>query len=223
MTDKHDWDTALAKKKKAEEQMHATAEQQTEPEKPTGGSKQILVAMIAAIVVAIGGLIAVSQLNQAPETAPIISDDIPGDPVNFDPPSSLQEVQQFAGNDVRLLSIAMSQIRQDGTIELSAADNATAEYVFVRGSASAGRDYVRVVITDETMTRTLEPIPEGDAVPDFVPPPNCTIEALWILAKTYDAPSIGTAFVRYDENGYHFVIRDFNVDLQFNENCILVR
>lgn len=220
MTDQHDWDAALDQMKQVEEQLHAAAETPTEPEKTSNSRSPLLVGVIAVVIIVMGGIFATTQVNQP---APVISEEIPGDPVNFDPPSSLQEVQQFAGGDVRFLALTMSEIREDGTIKLSAADNATAEYVFVRGNVSAGREYVTVIITDENMTRNIQAVPEGDSVPDLVVPPNCSIAELWLLAKTYDAPSIGTAFIEYDVDGYHFVIDDFDVDLQFNENCILMR
>jgi len=224
MTDKHDWDAALQEMKQVEEKLRASQEVQIVQQK-SSRRRALWVIGLAVVLVAIAGVVAVTLLDTPP---PIITEDIPGDPANFDAPSSLQEVQQFAGEDVRFLSLTMAQVRSDGTIDLGSADNPSAEYVFVRGSDNgrgdnSGYEYVVVNISEQSMTRTIQPVPADHVIPERVVPPNCTIEQLWILSKTYDVPSNTVAWIQYNADGYHFVIDLLDIDMQFNEDCILVR
>ena len=227
MTDKHDWDAALEQMKQVEEKIRASQEIPVlKKEKSNSGRAVLLVAVGLVIVIAAGVLAATFLGNTTPP--PMIVEEIPGDPARFDAPQSLQEVQQFAGDDVRFLSLTMSHVRSDGTIDLGSSDDPLAAYVFVRGSNNgqdnnAGYEYVVVKISEENMTRTVQSVPADDVIPERVVPPNCTIEQLWIASKTYDVPSNTVAWVQYNSDGYHFVIDLIDIDMQFNEDCILVR
>lgn len=224
MVDKHDWDAALEEMKQVEEKIRASQEVPI-VKKKSGRGRAILLVGVLLVIAVVVGVLAATLLNPTPE---VIVEDIPGDPANFDAPSSLQEVQQFAGDDVRFLSLTMAQVRSDGTIDLGSTDNPSAEYVFVRGSNNgrddnAGYEYVIVNISEQNMTRTTQPVPADDVVPERVVPPNCTIEQLWGASKTYEVPSNTAAWIQYNHDGYHFVIDLIDIDMQFNEDCILIR
>lgn len=223
MVDKHDWDAALQEMKQVEEKLRASQEVPIVKKKSSRSRLILFVGLL--VLAAIIGVVAATLLKPAPQ---IITEDLPGDPANFDAPSSLQDVQEFAGDDVRFLSLTMEQVRSDGTIDLGSADNPTAEYLFWRGSDNgrddnSGYEYVVVNISEQNMTRSIHPVPEDDIIPDRVIPPNCTIEQLWIASKTYDVPSNVVAWIQYTGDGYHFVIDMLDIDLQFNRDCILVR
>ncbi len=59
---------------------------------------------------------------------------VPGDAARFDPVASYAAVQQWAGRDLKLVSMEAQFVRPDGTLELSAGYNPSPEvrYTFVR-------------------------------------------------------------------------------------------
>lgn len=57
---------------------------------------------------------------------------VPGDAANFEPLTALEEVQNFAGDDVQLVEIKMDYVRSDGTLDLNADYRPSIDYVFIR-------------------------------------------------------------------------------------------
>jgi hypothetical protein len=77
---------------------------------------------------------------------------------------------------------------------------------------------------DLGMSRSIRSVPPSIDLPENVSPPTCEVEQLWQIAKSYDAPEDNAvATIKYTHEGYHFMIRDVNVDLKFTEECVVVQ
>jgi len=215
MTQNNDWDDALEQMRQVEKQLQEQVEQQ---QKPKGNKGVLLIGLVVAVAIVGGIIFMVMSSNSEPPPPPTV---IEQDPTEFDPQISLETVQRFAGENLRFLSLTMTQVRPDGTIDFSAGGNPTVEYTFVTGNDS---EFVIVsVAPDLTMSRRTQSLTAGTTLPLRVEPPSCDIPQLWQLAKTYNAPNNGVADINYDTSGYNFVIGSLEIDLQFNGECILIR
>jgi len=77
---------------------------------------------------------------------------------------------------------------------------------------------------DLGMSRSTRDVAASIELPEWVAPPTCSIEQLWQVAKSYDAPDENAvAVIEYTHEGYHFMIRDVKVDLKFTEDCVVVQ
>jgi len=221
MPDNNDWDTALEQMKQVEEKLKADAAKQQKKNQSTRNPMIfVLMGILALLIIGVGAVLFLSSDNSTspPPTVPKV---IEADPAQFDPQISLETVQRFAGDNLRFLSLTMTQVHPDGTVDFSTGNTPTVAYTFV---TSDNRELVIVRVADDlTMSRTTRLASPDDTIPDRVEPPSCDIPQLWQLAKTYNAPNDGVANIDYDLDGYHFVIASLAVDLQFNGDCILIR
>lgn len=225
MSDTSDWDIALEDMK----QIDAIRNQPNPPEPPKSRRGCALSLGIGFLVILFGGIIGTVYLTSLQPNTQFI----PDNPSNFNPPASLQEIQQIAGDDVRFISMTMERVRSDGTMDLNADYEPLTEYVFVRQldepptdapQNSISYEYVTVTIDGTSdVERTIQPVSAEEDIPERVIPPNCSIADLWQSAKSYDVPANVLATIHYSQDGYRFVIDNLNIDLQFNEDCILIR
>ncbi|MFH1620629.1 MAG: hypothetical protein ABIB04_00925 [Patescibacteria group bacterium] len=96
-------------------------------------SRKLIIAIVVSILglgLLIGGLIVgitwyTSSIVE--QTVPV-----PGDPTRFDPIASLSEIQSFAGEGSKLLSINALYVKSDGTMDLTASYHPSVEYQFFR-------------------------------------------------------------------------------------------
>jgi hypothetical protein len=63
--------------------------------------------------------------------------------------------------------------------------------------------------------------PTSSLSPEFIARPQCSPADLWKAALEEDAPRDAVAVIRYDKNGYSFVISGAQVSLQFDMECKL--
>lgn len=210
MTNQDDWNIALEEMKKTEAELsHSNSDK---PKK--SGKRLIIPLVIILIIVAVGVFWTLSG-------TPTVPDVIAGDPAQFDPQISLESVQKFAGDNVRLLSLEMTQVKPDGTVNVSASETPAIAYTFV--TTDNTNIIVVNVASDLSMSKTARPISGDEQLPERVVPPTCPIDQLWQLAKTYDVPSNGVADIDYTVDGYRFMIDLLEIDLQFSGDCILIR
>lgn len=102
------------------------------------------VAMAFAAIGGIGGLVIGACAVFAPDKGPladILNDltgietrELPGDARRFDPVAALPEVQAYAGENARLISLEWNLVRADGTLDLEApyTPKPSATYEFAR-------------------------------------------------------------------------------------------
>jgi hypothetical protein len=225
MADTGDWDIAMESMKDMDE------ERNSDPKKSRRGYL-LIVLILGVVIIVLGGVFVMSNITGTPQGTHAI----PGDPANFNASTSLQEIQLFAGDDVRFIEMTMNQVRPDGTLDLNAKYEPSVEYVFVRQTGD-NADYEYVIVTikrsfgevnrsngDGGMSRSTRDVPASDVIPDRVVPPTCAIEDLWQIAKSYDVPiDNAVAVIQYTQDGYHFTMADEDVDLQFTAACVVVQ
>ncbi len=210
MTDSNDWDIALEEMKKTEAELS-----DLNSDKPKKSGNRLMIPFVIILIIVTGGVFF------ALSGTPTVPDVIAGDPAQFDPQISLESVQKFAGDNVRFLSLEMTQVKPDGTVNVSASETPTIAYTFV---TSDNTNIIIVnVASDLSMSKTTQPVSDDEQLPERVVPPTCEIDQLWQLAKTYDVPSNGVADIDYTVDGYRFMIDLLEIDLQFSGDCILIR
>lgn len=230
MVDTGDWDIAMKSMKDADDERNG------KPKKSRRGYLLILL-VIGVFAIGLGGIFGIGHVMGILEG----TRSVPGDPENFNASTSLQEVQLFAGDDVRFIEMTMNQVRPDGTLDLNAKYEPSVEYVFVRQTDSPpdnaptdsiGYEYVIVNINrpfrevnsstgdvnsgyvDWGMSRSTRDVPASDVIPERVVPPTCAIKELWQIAKSYDVPIIDTvAVIKYTQDGYRFTMKDVAIDV----------
>jgi hypothetical protein len=60
--------------------------------------------------------------------------------------------------------------------------------------------------------------PVADTVA-IIPPPACSLQALWQTAIVRGAPPDAVAAVEYDKDGYTFTIRGTSVTIRLGPDC----
>ncbi len=65
--------------------------------------------------------------------------------------------------------------------------------------------------------------PRPDVPDDAIPAPVCDFADLWAEAIERGAPEDAVAVIRYDENGYSFMIQGTSITLNFTADCKLER
>lgn len=218
MPDNNDWDSALEQMKQVEEKLKQEAtKQQVKAKQKRNPLVAIFFLAIILLVIGAGAFVVLSNNSPAPSDVPRV---IEADPTQFDPQISLETVQRFAGDNLRFLSLTMTRVHPDGTVDFSSETKPTVEYTFVTADE---REFVIVSVAEDlSMSKSSEAV-GGLTIPIRVEPPSCDIPQLWQLAKTYDVPNTGVADVHYDTAGYNFVITSLEINLQFNGDCILIR
>jgi hypothetical protein len=209
--------------------------------KPSG------LALVLMILLLIGGAIVICGGIPA-VVGSILFEQVwlmPGDPSRFDPIAAFPAVADFAGRDYQLYRIDIQYVRSDGTLDTYADYYPYVNYYFFRearpanarpigaGGNAEGVQYEVVEVeisrpgfrrrfTNLGMNRDVQSL-TGSKPGSVIRNPQCSLAELWRVALTHDAPESAVAVIRYDANGYHFEIYDTAVDLQFDDECQLVR
>ncbi len=173
---------------------------------------------------------------------------IPGDAAKYDPIASYPQIVQFAGSNLKLLSVDMKDVKADGTLDLTADYGAEVYYYFAHvldnsptkaaplgaggnpgGTEAEGitvhlgkpgmKNYSRDNYYDYGMSSlTLSASPLTQTIVD---PPGCSLKQLWETAIKQDAPATAVAHIEYGSYGYTFSIDGTPLNLQFDPNCQL--
>lgn len=153
----------------------------------------------------------------------------------FDAVAGFAALADYAGPHARVSRLQASQVRVDGTMDLTAASEPRLEAEFVAaalegdpatrpaGEFAVGHS-IRVGLTVEAPRdghRGMARAPRGRATGDerLVEPPACTFAALWRAAIDQGAPDSGTATIVYDADGYLFTIDGGDFIKKFKSDC----